>query len=233
VGEFLQWLRDQGGTSGAVDSLALVDMIRATFLSFFLSLIVGYVYRITHTGPSYSQSTIHTMTIMAVVVSLIMQIIGTNIARAFSLVGALSIIRFRNAVKESRDVAFYFLTMGIGMACGTGFAMIATVFTLIVCAMIYFLARFQIGGKKVVEVLLRVRTGEGVDYQSAFNEAFYKHLESSDLLSVDSDGSGQLELVYSVTLRKGEREQALLGDLRQVDETVTAQLIHGHDAVNL
>ena len=99
----MDFLRELFSTSGAVDTVPVIDMVRAAFMSFALALIVGYTYRITHQGPSYSQTTVHTMVIMAVVVSLIMLIIGTNIARAFTLVGALSIIRFRNAVKESRD----------------------------------------------------------------------------------------------------------------------------------
>ena len=167
-----------------------------------------------------------------VVVSLIMLIIGTNIARAFSLVGALSIIRFRNAVKESRDVAFYFLAMAVGMACGTGFTDIAMVFTLCTCSMIYLMTRFDVGAKSVAEVLLRMTIGESVDHKTAFNDVFYKFLKNSDLLSVDSDGSGEVELVYSVTLRKGADERALLAELRQ-SESVSAQLIYGHTKVNL
>ena len=58
-----------------------------------------------------------------------MVIIGSEIARAFALVGAMSIIRFRNPVKDPRDVAFLFVTIAIGMACGVGFYMYATVFT--------------------------------------------------------------------------------------------------------
>ena len=84
------------------------DVALALILSFILALIIGKVYKETHKGVSYSQSYVHTLVIMAVVVSLIMLIIGSNIARAFSLVGALSIIRFRNAVKETRDVGFVF-----------------------------------------------------------------------------------------------------------------------------
>ncbi len=216
-----------------VPTFEMVDVLRATFLSFLLSLVVGYVYRVTHQGPSYSQTTVHTMIIMAVVVSLIMLIIGSNIARAFSLVGALSIIRFRNAVKESRDVAFYFLAMAVGMACGTGFGMAAIVFTLIVSAMIYCLARFNVGAKPMVEVLLRMTMKDSIDYKSAFNPAFFKHLQHCDLLSVDSDGTGQMELVYSVTMRKGAAEPALLADLRGTDESVRAQMIHGHSNLNL
>jgi len=220
-------------TSTALDTVTVLDLARATVLSFLLSLLVGYVYRVTHAGPSYSQTTVHTMIIMAVVVSLIMLIIGTNIARAFSLVGALSIIRFRNAVKESRDVAFYFLTVAIGMACGTGFGVQAILFTLLVCAIIYFLARFNVGARTTVEILLKLVVDEKVDYRNAFNEAFYKHLESSDLLSVDSDGSGRLEVLWSVVPRRTGAEQALLGDLRAVDASVRAQLLHGHSQVNL
>ena len=59
-------------TTDAVPTIDVVTMIKATFLSFFLSMVVGYIYRITHQGPSYSQTTVHTMVIMAVVVSLIM-----------------------------------------------------------------------------------------------------------------------------------------------------------------
>src|SRR5262245_53671763 len=173
------------------------------------------------------------MLIMAVVVSVIMMIIGTNIARAFSLVGALSIIRFRNAVKESRDVAFYFLAMAVGMACGTGFPMVAVVFTLMASAIAYFLARFNVGAKPVVEVLLRLTIKDSIDYRTAFEALFYKHLQQSDLLSVDSDGSGSVELVYSVTLRKGASEPALLSDLRATDPSVRAQMIHGHSNLNL
>ena len=221
------------GTSAALDSVTGIDLLRATLLSFLLSLLVGYVYRVTHSGPSYSQTTVHTMVIMSVVVSLVMLVIGTNIARAFSLVGALSIIRFRNAVKESRDVAFYFLTMAIGMACGTGFAAQALLFTLLACAIVYGLARFDIGARKTVEVLLRLVVEEKLDYRGAFNEVFYRHLQASDLLSVDSDGSGNLEVIWSIVPRRAGDEQALLADLRTVHPSVRAQLVHGHSQVNL
>ncbi len=220
-------------TSGFVDTLPVLDMLRAVIWAFLLSMFIGYVYKMTHAGPSYSQSSVHTMIIMAVVVSLMMGIIGTNIARAFSLVGALSIIRFRNAVKESRDVAFYFLTTAIGMACGTGFGAVALIFTLLVSAMIYFLARFNVGARPNVELLLKLLVDEKVDYHTVFNEAFYAHLQASDLLSVDSDGSGKVEVVWSVTPRKAGGEQALLAALRAVHGSVHAQLVMGHSQIQL
>ena len=221
------------GTSGGVDSLPVLDVLRSVGWALVLSLLVGYVYKITHAGPSYSQTTVHTMIIMAICVALMMRIIGTNIARAFSLVGAMSIIRFRNAVKESRDVAFFVLTTAIGMACGTGFGAVAMVFTLLACAVIYGLVRFNVGARPNAEVLLKLLVAEKVDYQNAFNEAFYAHLQASDLLSVDSDGSGNVEVVWSIVPRKAGAEQALLAELRKVDGSVRAQLVLGHSQIQL
>ena len=229
----MDFLRELFGNTGLVDTVPVMVMIRAALISFFLTLIAGYTYRVTYLGPSYSQTTVHTMIIMSVVVSLIMLIIGTNIARAFSLVGALSIIRFRNAVKESRDVAFFFLAMAIGMACGTRHHAIAMIFTLLICPMIYALSRFSVGAKPMMEILLKMTMGDKIDYKAAFSEIFYKHLHEADLLSVDSDGSGQMELIYSVTMRKDAQEQALLSDVRTVDESVRAKLIHGHANVSM
>jgi uncharacterized membrane protein YhiD involved in acid resistance len=77
------------------------------------------------------------------VVALVMLIVGSNIARAFSLVGALSIIRFRNAVKESRDVGFIFLTMAIGMAVGTRFYLLAGIAAAVISLVILVMTRFN------------------------------------------------------------------------------------------
>src|SRR5262245_66264308 len=101
--ELLKELERAGDLSG---NITFLDVTFVLFLSFALSLGVSWVYRFTHRGVSYSQGYVHTLVIMTTAVSLIMLIIGSNIARAFALVGALSVIRFRNAVKESRDIGF-------------------------------------------------------------------------------------------------------------------------------
>ena len=104
---------------------------------------------------------------------------------------------------------------------------------MLICPMIYGLARFEVGAKPMMEVLLKLTMGEGIDYRSAFSEVFYKHLHDADLLSVDSDGSGKMELIYSVTLRRGAVEQGFLSGLQGVDGAHHAQLIHGHNNLNL
>ncbi len=98
---------------------SILDVVLVLTLSFALSAFIGWIYKLSHRGASYTQSFVFTLVLNGMVVALVMTIVGSNLARAFSLVGALSIIRFRNAVKETRDVGFIFFTMAIGMAVGT------------------------------------------------------------------------------------------------------------------
>lgn len=210
------------------------EALVALFLSFFLSLVIAYFYRETHRGLSYSVAFVHTMVLMSVTVSIIMMIIGSNIARAFALVGALSIIRFRNAVKESRDVAFIFITMAVGMAAGTGFYMAAVVFTIFVSAAILFMTRFDIGAAAGSEVLLKVHLPESLDYHTAFNEAFYEHLSDHALVSVETiRGGALLELVYSIRFKKDADEVAFLQALRGINGNAKVALLKGQENVNV
>ena len=210
------------------------EILSALALSFFLSLVVAYFYRETHRGLSYSVAFIQTMILMSVTVSIIMLIIGSNIARAFALVGALSIIRFRNAVKESRDVAFIFITMTIGMATGTGFYMAALIFTVFVCAMIYFLHRFDVGALHRSEVLLKVHLPENLDYHSVFDEVFYRYLREHSLVSVETIRGGTLvELVYSIRLKEGASEMELMNAIRAINGNAKVALLTGQENVNV
>ena len=120
-----------------------LDVAIVLCLSFTLSLVIGKTYQMTHKGISYSQGNVQTYVLMAVVIALIMLVIGSNIARAFSLVGALSIVRFRNAVKESRDVGFVFWAMAVGMTCGTRFYLMAVFATVVIAVFVFAMHYFN------------------------------------------------------------------------------------------
>jgi len=131
------------GFEDLTGTFSVADIAMAMVLSFVLCSVVGFTYRMTHRGISYSQSYVQTLVLMGMVVSLVMLIVGSNIARAFSLVGALSIVRFRNAVKETRDVGFIFLAMAIGMATGTRFYTLAIVATAAISSAILLMERLD------------------------------------------------------------------------------------------
>jgi uncharacterized membrane protein YhiD involved in acid resistance len=226
-------LRDTSDTGGR-QLFSVAHILLVLGWSFFLSLLLAYVYRQTHRGLSYSVSFVHTMIIMGVTVAIIMMVIGSNIARAFSLVGALSIIRFRTAIKDARDVAFIFMTMAVGMACGTGFYDVALVFVLFAMPMVYLLHRFKIGAMPTSEALLKVQLPENRDHRSVFNEVFYKFLREHSLLSMEPvQGGTALELVYSIHFKKDTDEGQFLEAVRSVNDNRKVLLLAGQQNVDI
>lgn len=224
----LQSLNDQ---SAAVPPL---QILVALGLSLALSLAIAAVYRITHRGASYSQSYAHTLIIMAIVIAAIMVIVGSSIARAFSLVGAMSIIRFRNAVKETRDIGFIFVVMAIGMACGTRFYALAALMTLVICAVLMLLYRGNLFGKPNASRILCVRMPADRDHESALKPVFSQFLDDSSLISMESVASGTLlELVYSVVLKGSAEPQQMLQRLRLANENQKVSLLLGQQEADL
>jgi len=215
-------------------AFTVLDIALVLGLSFCLSMAVAWAYRFTHRGVSYSQSYVHTLVIMGTVIALIMLIIGSNIARAFALVGALSIIRFRNAMKETRDVGFIFLVMAVGMAVGTRFYLLALFASTVICAFVVALSRFNLFAKVVRERILCIRLPVDSDYERAFEDPFREHLEENRIISVRTVRAGILqELVYSVVLKKRTKPQALLEDIRTRNDNNRVTLILGQQEIDI
>jgi uncharacterized membrane protein YhiD involved in acid resistance len=215
-------------------SFTLLDVAAVFGLSLLLSLVVGWVYRTTHRGVSYSQTYVHTLVIFGTVVAFIMLIIGSNIARAFTLVGALSIIRFRHAVKEPRDIGFVFMIMAIGMACGTRFYMLAVFATVALSAAVLLMHKLSLFEKVIRERLLLVRLPSDSDYEDVFAQVFRKHLEEFNLISIETLNEAELqEAIYSVVLRTNVNPNDFLEAVRKVNGGNKVSLVLGQQEIDL
>ncbi len=229
--ELLKELEKLGDLSSA---LTLVDFALVLLLGFALSMAVAWVYRYTHRGVSYSQSYVHTLVIMGTVVALIMLIIGSNIARAFALVGALSIVRFRNAMKEARDIGFVFMAMAIGMAVGTRFYLLAVFATVVLSACVIALYKFNMFAKVVRERILRIQLPVDRDHEVAFEEPFRKYIEEERLISVETVRAGVLqEVVYSVVLKRKVTPRELLEAIRGCNDNHKVTLVLGQQEIDI
>lgn len=213
---------------------SVLDIVIVMALSFILSAFIGWIYKITHRGTSYTQSFVFTLVINGMVVALVMMIVGSNIARAFSLVGALSIIRFRNAVKETRDVGFIFFTMAIGMAIGTKFYLLAVAGAVVISLMILVMMRFDWYARDMASQILRVQVPNGMPFDTLFDAPFVKYTNTSELISVDTVHSGMLtELTYSIGLKKSNRVQEFLSEIRNLNGNNKVTLIAGYNSTDL
>lgn len=213
---------------------SVADVVIVLLLSFVLSAAIGWIYQSTHRGASYTQSFVHTLVMNGMVVAVIMLIVGSNIARAFALVGALSIIRFRNAVKETRDVGFIFFTMAIGMAVGTKFYLLAVVAAAVICLVILIMTRLNWYARRAVSQILRVQVPNSAEFDTLFDPVFLKYAATSELISVDSVRGGMLtELTYSIGLKKPAKIQEFLAEIKRLNGNNRVTLIAGYNSTDL
>lgn len=181
-------------------ALTLWETVFALGMSLLCSTIIAWIYRQTHKGIGYSQSYVQSLILTSLVTTVIMMVIGSNIARAFSLVGALSIIRFRNAIKETRDVAFIFFAMAIAMANGTRFPGVAMAATGFISAVMMALSLSDFGRNvKNTERLLRVQLPPGMDPEVVLSPVLEKLFDAYSIVLVESVKQGLFtEVLYSV-----------------------------------
>lgn len=213
---------------------SVLDVVIVMVLSFVLSAFIGWIYKQTHRGTSYTQSFVFTLVINGMVVALVMMIVGSNIARAFSLIGALSIIRFRNAVKETRDVGFIFFSMAVGMVIGTKFYFLAVVAAVVISLMILLMTRFNWFAREMASQILRVQVPNSIPFDKLFDSPFLKYTTSSELISVDSVHSGMLtELTYSIGMKKSSLIQEFISEIKNLNGNNKVTLIAGYNNTDL
>lgn len=212
----------------------VLDVALVLLLSFLLSAFIGWVYKNTHRGTSYTQSFVFTLVMNGMVVALVMLIVGSNIARAFSLVGALSIIRFRNAIKETRDVGFIFFTMAVGMAIGTRFYVLGVIAAVIISLAVIIMTRLDWFKREMATQILRIYVPNEIAFDKIFDQAFLKYTNVSELISVDTVQNGELtELVYNVGIRKAALMQDFIAQIKELNAGNKVTLIAGYHGTDL
>ena len=113
-------------------AITITDALVAIALAFALSVFIVYVYRVTYGGVSYSKSFAKCLIMLSMVTAVVILVISSNVVLSLGMVGALSIVRFRTAIKEPADTAFMFWAIATGIICGAGYVALAVLMTLLV-----------------------------------------------------------------------------------------------------
>ena len=194
------------------------EIIINLILSFVLGLIISVVYKHTHKGLSYSQSFMITNIFVAVIVCMVIMIIGNSLARAFALVGALSIIRFRTVIKDTKDTAYIFWSLAAGMASGTGSYFLAIAGTFIITSIAFILDKTNFGSIIKSEFILQFRTiSNNSETSSLFNKTISKFSKSSTLLSSESSEDGEsIKLSFDIVLKDEKNQTQLISELSKI-----------------
>ena len=200
--ELLKFLTYDGGQG---DQLTNWEAAFAMSVCLACMLVVSLVYRFTHRGSGYSTSYVQSLVMMGLVTTVIMIVIGSNIARAFSLVGALSIIRFRNAIKETRDVGYIFFAMAIAMACGTRFYTLAMLSTSAISSVMVVMYLANYGSSRIKpERLLTVYMPPSVDVEAVLRPVMEQLFDSYSMITIETVRQGMYAAaIFSVRARSG------------------------------
>jgi len=192
-------------------------------LAFILGLAISAIYRGTHKGLSYSQSFMLTLVFVTVIVSIVMMVIGNNLARAFALVGALSIIRFRTVVKDTKDTSYVFMSLAAGMAAGTSSYFLAVASTIIFLIIAYILHLTNYGLLHGSDFILKFRAVNS-DKEPEYSKVIAASARSHSLLHVQPSGDAKSTmLTFDINLKRGitpEEFSSKIGSLEGVSETM-------------
>ncbi len=216
-------------TQGA---LTLTDVIINFVAACVISILIFVSYKLSHSGAVYSRKFNVSLVMLVLVTTLVMNVIGNNIALSLGMVGALSIVRFRTAIKDPRDTAYIFWAIAVGICCGVSDYLIAGIGTFII---FLFLALFGIvkdNERILIVIHMDVKASEAIE------NAMMSLFEGKAILRVDNRNvdNGQAEVIYEISdkmLAKSKKVNGACNKVLAAIEGVNAiSMVRQDDEIN-
>lgn len=202
-------------TTGIAESLSVGKTLLVIGAALALGLFISLIYITTHKKEGYVPSLPLTLIMLPAIIAIIILMIGDNVARAFSLAGAFSLIRFRSAASDPKDIAYVFFTLAIGLTCGLGYVAYAALFAVILCSAMLVLEKTNFANPQNNHLLLKIAVPENLNYQDLFDDIFIRYADAWHLQRVKSSDFGTLfNLVYRIQLKAECAQKDFLDELR-------------------
>ncbi|MDY3030745.1 MAG: DUF4956 domain-containing protein [Clostridia bacterium] len=202
--------------SGAAEALSLTipSALAAIAAAIIFGIVIALTYKFTH-GGGHQQSFALTLTMLPVILAVIILFIGSNVARAFSLAGTLSIIRFRSAPGDPKDIAYIFFSIAAGLAAGVGMYFYGALFVAVLCIFMIILTKINFAANSELEKTLKITVPENLDYEGAFEDILQKYTDKTRLTRIKTTDLGSLyELCYSVRMKNNTSDREFIDELR-------------------
>jgi len=204
---------------GGPDVVPLQVLVRL-ILALLFGAAVAFIYRRTRSGLAASRSFTTTLVLLAVLIAMVTQVIGDNVARAFSLVGALSIVRFRTVVRDTQDTAYVIFAVAVGMAVGANDPWVAVIGIGVVGLAAFLMSTGQGAPARddgELPYVLHVRLGLGHDVNVLLGPVL-ERLAGRRLLSLETARQGMaIDVSYQIALRRDHSPDALVMELNRIE----------------
>ena len=193
--------------------IALLSLVAALILGQVLSAVYVWSYR----GMSYTRSHVHSITIGAVIVSMVMLAANNNLVAGIGILGSLSVLRLRIAMRDPKDLLFMFAGVAVGVACGLRAFTVGLAGTLVFSAGALMLTVLEVGQRHLFEGVLRFRGPSDTTTESSINGILKKYAAHFALVTLREIRQGEaVEYAYHVRLKKSDQRIALVRDLEAV-----------------
>lgn len=211
---------------------AAPDIALNLLISLVLGIIVAKTYKRVHKGISYSASYAFSIVMVAMVVTLVMMVIGSNVARAFTLLGAFTLVRFRTAVKDPKDTAFIFLSLVVGLAVGASDYTLAVIGCVMTSLAALLLDKLDFGSliklEQVLYLTVNAQTVSQKDLEAILRNTFKK----ISLINVNySDSNRLLQYSYNITLKKTDQQAHAIHAISAVEGVKNAEILAAQQVV--
>lgn len=212
-------------SSAATETLTLGNALMVIMSSLLLGLLLSVVYIKNQKNQGYSGTFAVTLIMLPAIIALIIMLVGNNVARAFSLAGAFSLIRFRSAPGDPKDIAYVFFSLAVGLACGMGYIGYGALFAVILSTVISLLNLLRFAENRPVPMRLKVLVPENLNYQGLFDDIFADYTTASRLLRLKTTEFGSLfEMTYDIKMKEGADQKQFIDRLRSRNGNLTIAL---------
>ncbi len=211
-------------TSIFTGSLTMTEIL----ISLFAALLSGIILAAFHQYKNASSgSFLVTLSVLPAIVAIVIMLVDGNIGTGVAVAGTFSLVRFRSAQGNAREIASVFLAMAAGLAIGMGYPGLAIFFTILIGAVMLLLSQLPWIRGDASKRLLKITIPENLDYQDAFTDIFNDYTDGAALDKVRTVNMGSMyQLIYKVTLKDGIREKAMIDAIRTRNGNLEISLGH-------
>lgn len=201
-------------------------------VALFCGIIIALLYRITYRGVNYSSNYLIAIIMLTMITALVIMVIGNNLARAFGLVGAMSIIRFRTAIKDTQDIMFIFFALAIGLSCGAGMYIIALIGTFFIGLTSWIAVLINSENPKKTAYLLQIYSENKQQKSEEIEALLFQYCSKVKLINLKSIGEASrniTEISYYVHFKRNKNGSELIETIKSLQGISKVNLFYDEE----
>lgn len=202
-------------SQGGSEEMVFSDMMMTIICSLVSGLMVAFTYYFTNKDDNANKNFLITLIMLPVIMSVIILFVGSNVARAFSLAGTVSIIRFRSTAGDPKEIGYIFFAVAAGLCAGIGYLLYGIVFVAILCLIMILIEKGGCMNFKSYARVLKITVPEDLNYHDTFEGVLLKYTKNHSLYGVKTADLGSVYvLTYHIQIKKGINEKEMIDELR-------------------